>query len=449
MQCPPTSPSPTETGNEPSWTSDPEIEARETWNVFLLATHQVVLRIGWLFKTESVIMPAFLDYVAGPGAGWLRGCLPVLNRLGQSVPPIFCARLLQAMRRKKRALAAFTILMSLPFGALSIVWLRLGGQPRSWLAAVFLALYFAFFVANGLYHLSFGTVQGKLVRPTRRGNLILLSTFWGTLPALLIAWWLLDDWLARPDYGFGYLFAFTAVAFLVSGLTALLLREPRDRNAIGFESRGNVRETLHVLGRDGNLRLVVLVGILFGSALMISPHYQALARERLGLTGPHWMVWVIVQSAAVGIYSLFVGPLADVRGNRLTLRLLIFGSAIAPAFAVALVRLPKDLGESLFWMVYIPLGITPLVYRILLNYALEICEPDEHPRYLSIVSLGVALPFVVSPLVGRLVDLTGFERVFAATILLLLASGALTFRLSEPRHRVRGDEARAVVGDSE
>jgi len=34
-------------------------------------------------------MPAFLDTIAG--AGWVRGCLPVLKRLGQSIPQFLFA----------------------------------------------------------------------------------------------------------------------------------------------------------------------------------------------------------------------------------------------------------------------------------------------------------------------------------------------------------------------
>ena len=147
---------------------------------------------------------------------------------------------------------------------------------------------------------------------------------------------------------------------------------------------------------------------------------------------------------AVGVYSLFVGPLADRRGNRLTLRLLVFGSAIAPAFAISLVYLPGGLGARLFWLVFIPLGISPLVLRTLLNYALEICQPEEHPRYLSTVSLGLALPFLLSPAVGWLVDVAGFEVVFMTTVGLVVLSGLMTFGLDEPRHRIEPDGIHTV-----
>jgi MFS family permease len=194
----------------------------------------------------------------------------------------------------------------------------------------------------------------------------------------------------------------------------------------------------------------VWVAVLFATGLIVFPHYQAFAREELvqseagreelGVSGVQLMVWVVTQNAAVALFSLVVGPLADRRGYRLVLRLLVFGSAAAPAFAVSLIRLPNHLGEDLFWLVYVALGVTPLVHRTLLNYALEICTPDAHARYQSIVTLGVVIPFLLSPAVGWLIDAIGFESVFMATIVLILLSGLMTFRLDEPRHWA-GDHA--------
>ena len=476
---PPTHPDPS---GSPDGSGDPAIEPCQPRNLFLLAAHQIMLRLGWIFKTESVIMPFFVDAMTG-GLGWIRGCLPVLNRLGQGVAPLFAAGYLKAMRQKKRALLGFTLLMALPFLALSLTWFAVGGEKRIWMPWLFLTLYFAFFVLYGLYLVSFGTVQGKLIRPNRRGYLILLSTFWGAIPATLVALWLMPGWLDPASPRWGHVFAFVGVCFFLSGLIALLLFEPRDeaaeppleppgslddrrparapvRATLGVLA-GSLAETRHALRQDANLRRLVLVAVLFGSGLIIVPHYQALAREQLhsqppkeiraearALSGKHLMVWVVTQNAAVAVFSLFVGPLADRRGYRLTMRLMIFASAIAPACAILLPQLPKNVGAGLFWLVYVALGVTPLVPRMLLNYALEICKPDAHPRYQSIVGLGMALPFLVSPAVGWLVDTRrgplgscGFQVVFLGAVALVVISGWLTFGLDEPRHKLRDAEA--------
>ncbi len=435
----------------PDWPSYPEIEAREPRNLLLLACHQIVFRAGWIFKTESVIMPAFLDWLAGPGAGCLRGCMPVFSRFGQSIPPVFCAERLRAMRRKKHALAGLTLSMSLPFAVLAAVCFAIDGRRCAWMPGLFLVLYGAFFVLNGLYHLSFGTLQGKLIRPTRRGHLLLVSTFWGSIPAMLFAWWLLPGWLGLPDGGFEYIFSFTAACFFLAGLTALLLSEPGDdpRQQSVTPEQGNLADTFSVLRRDRNLRRLVLVAMLFSCGLIVFPHYQAIALGPLQLPRKSLMLFVITQNAAVGIFSLFVGPLADAWGNRLTLRTLVFGSAVAPLLAALLLHVSGGLGPRLFWTVFIALGITPLVMRIVVNYTLEICELAEHPRYLSTVYLCLAVPFLFSPAVGWLVDAAGFEVVFLATAGLVLLGGYMTFRLDEPRHRLRGARLEPIVPGGE
>jgi len=68
----------------------PAAAAQEGRNFLVLALYQITMRTGWIFKTESIVMPAVLDTITGGGplGGLLRGCLPMLNRLGHSIPPI-------------------------------------------------------------------------------------------------------------------------------------------------------------------------------------------------------------------------------------------------------------------------------------------------------------------------------------------------------------------------
>ncbi|MCG8583651.1 MAG: hypothetical protein MI757_02970 [Pirellulales bacterium] len=49
------------------------------------------------------------------------------------------------------------------------------------------------------------------------------------------------------------------------------------------------------------------------------------------------------------------------------------------------------------------------------------------------LSLATAVPCVLSPLVGWLVDVASFEVVFVADALVIGSAGLLTFRVREPR----------------
>ncbi len=167
-----------EPATTPEWPVHPEIEARQSRNLLVLAAHQIVFRVGWIFKTESVIMPAFMDAIAG--AGWLRGCLPVLNRFGQSIPPVFCAARLRAIRYKRVAMTACIMSMCLPFGVLALTCFAVDERKSAWVPGLFLGLYFFFFICNGLYAAvstnSFGSSRATLRNASAKADVQLLRS---------------------------------------------------------------------------------------------------------------------------------------------------------------------------------------------------------------------------------------------------------------------------------
>jgi predicted MFS family arabinose efflux permease len=423
-------PAPPESDDQPR--SEDYGEAAEVRNFLLLTLQQVLVRIGWIFKTESVIIPAFLDSIAGPG--WMRGLLPVLNRVGQSVPAFFLAGRLKAAPLKKQLLVLSSIAMAVPWLVLS-GWLAMGANGGVGLALIFLSLYLVFWCFSGLAMVVQGTLQGKLIRADRRGRLITASVLGGVLPAAAMAWWLLPGWL-EPQASYDRIFLFIGVCFLLSGLVALGLQEERDAHV---SPRATFAQQIHgawqILRADHDYRRAVIVAALFSSTIMVFPHYQALAREQFGLAGSHLMVWVVVQNLAMGFASLLIGPLADRFGNRLALRVLVFAASSIPLFAIWLSGLEPETARSLFVWVFVGIGLTPIGFRVIQNYLLEISPPDDHPRYLSLSQLCTATSFVAAPFFGLLIDITSFELVFGLQAGLMLVGGVLTFRLVEPRHR--------------
>ena len=404
-------------------------EASVTRNFLLLALQQLVIRVGWIFKTESVIIPAFLDSIAGPA--WVRGMAPVLNRFGQGLPGFLLSARLQGAPLKKTWLALACIAMGVPWLALG--WVTGGeGVAAGW--PVFLVLYGLFWCFAGLNQVLTGTVQGKLIPANLRGRLITAGVLGGVVPAVGFAWWLLPGWLDgdRPD--FDRVFLFTGVCFVLAGLCVLPLRETADtggrvRRSVGAQLRG----AWDILRTERDYRTAVIVAGLFGSSIMIFPHYQALARERFALEGIHWMTWVVVQNLSMGGASLVMGPAADRLGNRLVLRILVFASAGIPLFAVGLTLIDPATARGLFVWVFVGIGLIPIGFRVIANYMLEITPADDHARHLSLSQLCTAATFIASPFLGLLIDWTSFELVFVLQSGLLVLGGLLTFRLIEPR----------------
>lgn len=432
MDDPAESAEPIEAREPPSLAA--QIATHEPRNVAVLGFYDIIIRIGWIFKTESVIMPAFLDQVAG--AGWLRGLLPVVNRFGMSLPPTFYAPRLRQLAVKKVSLAIWTLAMALVFLALSGVWWHFGTTPPAWMATAFLVLYASFSSAHGINQLSYSTVQGKLLSAASRGRLMSWSLPIGATAAVVFAWWLMGQWLAEPDGGFVWIFGFTGVCFVLGSALALLLREPPDDSGgrIGLAPQSWF-SAVTVLRHDANFRRFAYVAMLSSTTVILFPHYQALARERLGLSHQNLMIWVVVQNLAVGAFGLVVGRIVHRRGERLALRVAMFGTALAPATAVWIASLEPDVARHWFWVVFIPIGMTPISQKTMQGYTLEASSQPEHPRYLSTLSLAQAVPFTLSPLVGWWVDRWGFERVFLVGSALLLAAACLTWRIDEPREK--------------
>lgn len=418
-----------------------EIERQGPRNLFVLAMYQVVLRVGWIFKTETVIMPAFLDAIAG--AAWIRGFLPVLNRFGQSVPPLLFAERLQHMPRKKWALTITGLLMAVPFLILSPIWLGLGwlSVDRSnqwWLPVVFLTLYALFFTMTGLNQLAFSALQGKLIQANRRGRLLTIAGLVGAISAVLCAWFVLPKWLEREGGGFGLIFAVTALGFLCSGSITLLIREPYDTPPERESSSliAHFQRAWETYRSDRNFRRLAWASMLFMSSMMLFPHYQALGREHLGCEQRDLLGWLVAQNLGTGAFSLLTGTIADWYGNRLCVRVCMFLAGLAPLVSLGLAFGQIPGGREMYWLTFLMLGLTPVTVRCLVNYALELVDESGHTRYVSTLTLTMALPFLFSPLVGWLVDLWGFAAVFLGVLVLVIGSGVMTFFLVEPRHAV-------------
>ncbi|PQO34796.1 MFS transporter [Bremerella cremea] len=403
-------------------------------NFFLLSLYQIVLRCGWIFKTESIIIPAVLDQIAG--AGWVRGFLPILGRIGQSCPPLLYADRLRHLPLKKWSLVGTSLAMAVAFGGLAAMFIPGVDSAigKTSMVIGFLGFYFLFFCATGLNQLGFGTAQGKLIPPHLRGRLMLASNVVGAVIAISLAAWLLPKWLYGNTIQVNWIFGFAACAFVGSALSVVALQENRDSSQAGaFSPKQLVWQSYAVLRDDHRFRLVCLIAAAFGFSLMLFPHYQALARQRLDVDLSRMIYWVIIQNAGTAIFSLLGGPLADWKGNRVVLRTMLFGVMILPLGSIFLVH-SGEFGVRVFDWLFLFVGVTPITFRAFTNYTLELVPNELHPRYLATQSLCIAFPMILSPLVGLLIDLTSFEVVFCGIAVILFCGWLMTYYLVEPRH---------------
>ena len=417
------------------------IAQQSTHNFFAMALNQVLLRIGWIFKIESIIMPAVMTALGA--SDMQKSMLPILNRFGLGLPPILYARFLRRMRRKKWSLAASSIGMGIPFLLLATTWWtgvgRADGKIAAWWPYLFLLFYSIFFIIVGLYHISVNTLQGKLIRPNIRGRMMVVLNVVGAPIAITLAYFLLPKWLATSD-GFTWIFAASGLLFAAGAIGALLLNEPPDDTGPSDSGlKKYFADVWAVLRNDKDFRKLAAVSAMFSMVIMLFPHYTSLSHKYFKFEMTELMTWVIIQNASTVVFSLLAGPMADRYGNRVVLHFTVLGAALPPLLALFLSSLSPELGGRYFYLVFAPIGLSPVTFRLLSNYALEIAEPEDHPKYMSALGVCGALPVLLFSLpLGLLATHFGLKLVFIIGALSIVIGGLLTFRLREPRHSQHG-----------
>lgn len=368
------------------------------------------------------------------GSAGLRGFLPFFNRFGQSVPPVLLSQRLAALPRKRSALAFYTAGMSACFLGLSMLW-WFSIDDSSLAPYFFLVLYACFFVCKGMMDLAFGAIQGKLILPNQRGRLLMASNVIGAALAVLCAGLFLSRLISAEGGRFEIVFGFTALCFAIATVIAIRLSEPAEPSSPSRHRSRPVSDAISLLRTHRQFRLLCLIAFSFGFSMMLFPHYQALGRERLSLSFQSIVFWVIVQNIGTATFSIAIGLVADRFGNRLVLRGTLLGIGIMPLLALYLTRHPS-LGVPFYSTVFILFGLTPVTIRIFSNFVLELAEPKDQPRFLSTLSICVAIPIYFSPLLGIVIDAVSYDLPMVCIAVAVFFGWALTFLIAEPRRNI-------------
>ena len=405
-----------------------ETYPHEKRNLIVFALNQILMRLGWMFKAESVVIPAFIDTYTSSGT--IRGLLPLILRIGQSLPQFLVAQRVARMPKQQAFYVFSGFGFTIPWVVLSLI-LSTTGWSANIIVAVFLVLCTIHWLMVGCNHLANGTLQGKLISPEKRGRLLAYSNVIGCTLSIGLAVYFMPRWLSESNPRYEVLFGATATTFGVAALVSFWFREvpsAPQRTAPFFRFLG---EALLLLRYDRNFRRFAIVILLFYSMWPLFPHYAVFGKRTLGLASSGFVALIVAQNVSNAVGAGIMGNIADRSGNRFVLRFLILISAFTPLLAVGISRIPT--GAQLYWIIFALIGFTPVSARIVTNYTLEIAPQEKHPQYLGVMSLFQAIPLFVSPLIGTLIETLAFEPVFIGCSILVLFGFLLTFKLDEPR----------------
>ena len=406
-------------------------------NFIVLAFAAIVKRAGWIFKTESVIMPGFVYTLTDSAA--TRGVLPLISRFGRSLPQFFVAHWVNRLKRKWPVFLAASLVAVMAWGALSCVILIFPGASSRLILIIFFLAYAIHWIANGSATLIEGVLHGKLIPADRRGRLLAASNTTGCILAIVAVYLLLGGWLDRGSSGYGMAFGMTAALFLISAVSILALKETPDIPDQERETFGDfVANSVTIIVEDRNFRRLIYVLCMFHAFRFLFPHYTAFGVESLGLKDRSFVSFLIAQNAVNAIGSLTMGYVADRKGNKMVLGILMAAAGCVPLLAMGIASLPASLGGRIYWLVFACIGVAPILMRIIVNYVLEICPREQHSQYLGTLNLILVLPTIASPLVGYAIDRFSFPPVFTACSIVIFCGALLSLGLDEPRHQGNG-----------
>jgi len=409
-----------------------EIDRHFAGNFFIFALNLISLRVGWIFKTETIIMPGFLYTLTDSSA--IRGFLPLISRIGRSLPQFLIAHRVTNFRRKKWAFFFAAILLCVPWGLLAMSLTLMPSVNPRFMTYIFLSVYAFHWIVNGATLLLSGTFQGKLIVAQWRGRLLAVSSLIGCLLAICAVYFLLPRWLQEGAERYALVFGSTTLFFAISSLIIPAFKEPEDAkiaDAIPF--REFVFSSAKLIFRHANFRRFIYTTLLYYVSMLLFHHYTIFGIETLGIQSSNFVQLLIAQNFVNAMGSLVMGLIADRYGNRIVLRTLIAIAGCVPWIAIGISKLPADMGIQLYWLVFAFIGFAPVTQRIITNYILEISPVEQHPQYLGTLNVIQILPLLTAPIIGWTIDKISFQPVFIAGSILIFCGALMTFHIDEPR----------------
>jgi MFS family permease len=405
-----------------------DVERHYRWNLAAHLLYGLLGTTGW----RLIMAPTFVpDYVFRLGGSNLAvGLLLFVGGLGRFASPLAGAAHVGHRPLVKPTAIRIGTAMRLQVLGMGVAPLVL---PLELNLPVFVVLYCAFAVLNGLQGVVFGLLMAKVIPPGRRGRFIGLRDFAGGATAAgvaALAGVLLADVTFPASYGFTYLVAF---AFTSLGLVCLgAIREPSA--PVTAEPRtiaATVARARSVLAGDPGFAWYCAARALGALGLMAAPFF-IIAAGRGGVTSARDLVQASVAFFAAGtVANLLWGRLADAVGFRAVF--LVAALVWLAALGLALAPGPPSV-VVLFGLVGVGQGGMQMAS---LNLVYDLPDHGDLGIRIAVVSALGELTVAIAPLVGgALADHWSYAALWAtAAVFTVAATAVMWMRVPVSRAR--------------
>jgi len=431
-----------ESTSQPLTQTEAEIEQYYRRNFAAGLVHGTFFQMSTAFGSIHTVLPAFVTLLTPSTLA--VGLMAAIQEVGQIVPQLFTAYLIEDKPRKKKYLLAIITLRWLSWGLLAWLTYQYGlSQPGLVLTAL-VSLFGIFSLAGGMGSVIFADIFARVIPAERRGRFIGTRQILGFALAILAGWivkLILDNEIALPfPTNYSLIFGLSAISLAVALTGFTMIKEPAYTAQRKSKSlMALLRQSVVLVRLNANFRRFLAGRAILGLAIGLAPFYIIHARQTLDVSAGAVGSFLAFQMAGAALSNILWAWLADKFGNKASILGTTIAAGLAPALALGLIGLPSNLATAAYAVVFALLGALQSGRRIGFdNFVLEIATPEMRATCVALQNTLLA-PITILPLAaGFLIDRLSFEVVFGAEAILLGAGLLILFRLLDPRHDPAG-----------
>lgn len=411
--------------------TDAQVAASFRRNFAAGLVHGVFFQASSALANVQTVLPSFVALLT-PSA-LAVGSMAAVQGVGQILPQLFTAYLIEDRPRRKPILLWVITLRWMSFAVLAALTWRLGDGRPGVVLAVFLLLFAMFSIAGGVGTVVYADVFAKAIPTLRRGAFIGWRQLLGYGLAIA-AGYVVKGILGNESLGFpsnyAVIFGLSAIALLVAFTGFAMIKEPiypvRRRSA----SLGALlRRAGRLARRNRNFRWFLTAQAAVMTVLAFAPFYVVFALNEGGVPTSQVGIFLALQMAGAAISNLIWGWLGDRFGNRLVIIAVAVAGGLVPASALLAGSDP-----ALFTVVFLLLGITISGVRLgFNNMILEMASLELRPTCVALQNT-LLTPVMLLPLVvGAAADVWSYSALFQAGTAIMVLGVIAALRIRDPR----------------
>ncbi len=391
-------------------------------------SHGFFLGIGTAIAEPSTILPLIIHHFSSSSV--LVGVFVSLLRGGAILVQMVAAFYAQSFSLVLPFMKRVFLVRFLSWFSIGFAILTLGNSSKT-LTLLFIGIGLFFFsFSAGFGAIYFRELLGKMFSHKYRGYSMAYRQFFTGLGSILsgaAAGWVLNHFEAPKSYG--YLFMISALFMGIGFYIFSGVKEPIKKNTALKESsfKEFLKNSSKILKSDKHLQVQIFSYLFSYSYMVALPFIILQAKKYINLSGTDIGLFISIQMIGAMISNFLWGKLSSSGRNRIIVNI----STFLLIFIISLSWMSTSSLYS-YYIIFFFLGVATDGLRLSFGNLILILAPeDKRPVYVALQSNIVSIGLFFSIPGGFIVEYLGYGWLYGMTLLLLIVSFALSFKLKD------------------